>query len=505
MQQIKPRKDRRLSQCMEALECRWHLSGSTFPVVTETTTSAGTTLNVAVSGGEQVTISQTPGSAVVTETIPGGASPYTDPYVTGDINHDGMVDSADLLYEIQNYNVPGTDANSASILATLQHFNQAVPPTSYIPSSYSGSFAEIDVTCVSGDNNVTLDSSVTDPAVLQGGSGNDKLTAGPGTTTLYAGTGASTLIAGSGSDTLIALNSLPDTLEGGSGVDSFWTTSESTLLNVSTTETAINAVHTLSDTLAAALSSGTAALDSPAIGNSGGIYTSFAADPLFSSTGPNIFDVIQGNLGDCWYMASLGAVAQTDPNQIRQDVVQLSDGTFLVRFFSGGTPVYEHVDATLPTNSGGGLLFAQLGQGNSIWAPIMEKALAAFRDGGNSYSNLGSGWMDEAYNDLGIVNSNAFYFSSANQMFQQIQTELEGGQAVTAGTLSVPSGTPLVANHAYSVVAVTTDANGDLTGLELRNPWGIVGISGYAGNNGYVTITPAQAFGSIAGTTAGVA
>jgi calpain family cysteine protease/hemolysin type calcium-binding protein len=494
---------------MEALERREMLSAAAFPVVTQTTISTGTALDITVTGGETVTISQSAQGITVTEVGAGGVTPAASPAFNGDFNGDGVINSSDLLAEIQSFNRPG-GATSADILTTIQNFNTTLmpskalaPASSNVSQLFTGSFAEIVVTCVSGNNNVTLTSSVTDPAVLQGGSGNDTLTAGAGTTTLYAGTGKSTLIAGSGTDTLIALNSLADTLKGGAGVDSFWTTSESTLQNVSTAETNINAVHTLTDALAASLSTA-ASLASPAIGMSG-VYTSFAADPLFSSSGPNILDVKQGNSGDCWYLASLGAIAQTDPNQIRQDVVQLNDGTFLVRFFNGSTPVYEHVDATLPTNGGGGLLFAQLGQGNSIWVPIMEKALAAYRDGDNSYSNISSGWMNEAYNDLGIANSDTFYFSSANQLLQQIQTELNSGQAVTAGILSVPSGTPLISDHAYSVVAVTTDANGDLTGLELRNPWGIVGVSGYAGNNGYVTITPAQAFGAIAGITAGVA
>jgi hypothetical protein len=181
----------------------------------------------------------------------------------------------------------------------------------------------------------------------------------------------------------------------------------------------------------------------------------------------------------------------------------LSDGTFLVRFMNGSQSVYEHVDAELPVDSGGGLVYAQLGADNSLWVAIMEKAFAIFRDGANSYQNLTAGWMSEVYSDLGIANTNNFFEPSANAMLAQIQSDLSKGDAVTVGIDYVGPGTPLIDDHAYSVVSVETGAGGALIGLNLRNPWGTVGISGYASNNGDVTVTAAEAYASIEGFTAG--
>ena len=467
---------------LEPLEPRRMMSAS-FPTVTQTAITGGTELAVSVSGGEQITLSQTGSGVNVTQAA-------TITYLPGDLNQDGGVNFGDLILGVQNFGTVGF----AGLVSIVQEFGQTDPQTPAASNLYSGTFVEIAVACVSGDNTVTLDSTVVDAAVLQGGSGNDTLVAGAGTTTLYSGTGQDLLEAGTGIDTLVALDANPDTLQGGSGMDSFWATSTDQITNVSAAETALQAVH---------LVTAVPALASPTIGVSGAVYTSFASDPLFASTGPGVLDIKQGQEGDCWYLASLAAFAQTDPNQIRQDIVQLNDGTFLVRFFNINTPVYEHVDATLPT-SNGGLVFAKLGQGNSLWVPLMEKAFAAFRFSADSYSNLSGGWMNEAYNDLGITNTDSFAWSSPTAMLQQIQTELNSGQAVTAGILTVPNGVPLIGNHSYTVVAVTTDTNGNLVGLEVRNPWGVVGISGYAGNNGYETITAAQAFAAIAGTTAGV-
>ncbi len=487
----KIRKSRRIagrkgifSRGMESLERRWMLSAAALPVVTQTNIASGVELNVSVTGGEQVTISQS--AAGITVTQAGSFTP-----LAGDLNQDGVVDIKDLVMAVQDLGDTSSAAGVAQLVAVVQDYGKAEQsPDSVIFTA--GTFSEIIVTCATGDNKVSLDSSVTDKAVIQGGSGNDILAAGAGETTLYAGAGQDLLIGGTGTDTFIALGSSKDTLQGGSGIDSFWATAADQILNVSSAESALKAVH---------LVSGIGALASPAA--SGATYTSFSSDPLFASTGPSALDIKQGNSGDCWYLSTLAAIAQTDPNQIRQDIVQLNDGTFLVRFFSGSTPVYEHVDATLPA-SNGNPVNAQLGQENSLWVPLMEKAMAAFRYGANTYSDLGGGWMNEAYTDLGVANTNNFYWASPTAMLQQIQTELNNHDAVTAGILSVPSGTPLIANHAYTVVGVVTDSNGNLTGLTLRNPWGTVGINGYAGNNGYVTITAAQAFGAIVGTTAGV-
>jgi hypothetical protein len=365
-----------------------------------------------------------------------------------------------------------------------------------LSNTYVGDYTEIVADAISGNNTIQLNPNVMMNAVLQGGSGNDTLIAGGGTDTLYAGTGHDLMQAGSGEDTLVAVGSSSDTLVGGSGLDSFWDTTADTLTGVTSADTAANAVHTLSSPIASG-----ATFTEPSIGLGGTSYKAFI-DPLFNTTGPSENDIVQGDLGDCYFLADLSAIAQTDPNQICQDIVELNDGTYLVRFMNGNTPVFEHLDNKLPVNSGGNLVYSQLGTGSSMWVPMMEKAFAVYRNSDNSYQNISAGWMSEVSDDLGLPAVDTFSFSSANSMLSLIQSELSEGDAVTVGIDYVPSGAPLISDHAYTVVAVTTDSSGDLTGLELRNPWGMVGVSGYASNGGYLTITPAQAFAAIEGVSA---
>src|SRR5213078_806937 len=117
----------------------------------------------------------------------------------------------------------------------------------------------------------------------------------------------------------------------------------------------------------------------------------------FATTGPSGDDIVQGYVGNCWYLSTLAAIARTNANAIRQAVVELGDGTYAVQFASGnGTKAFVRVDGDLPTSSWGGMQYAELGKQNSLWVAIMEKAAACFRQGGLvNYSDLDGGWMSE--------------------------------------------------------------------------------------------------------------
>ena len=150
-------------------------------------------------------------------------------------------------------------------------------------------------------------------------------------------------------------------------------------------------------------------------------------------------------------------------------------------------------------------MYANFGAGNSIWVAIMEKAFAVYRNGADSYANIDSGWMDEVYDDLGLesVDTYADWEPTQASFMNVIEKDLAKHQAVTAGVLSVPSGVPLISDHAYTVDSVTV-TNGVVTAVTLRNPWGTVGTDGLT-NGGYVTLTAAQAYSAIYCITAGAA
>jgi hypothetical protein len=237
-------------------------------------------------------------------------------------------------------------------------------------------------------------------------------------------------------------------------------------------------------------------------------YKNFATYPLFADAGPSRNDVCQGYVGDCWYLSVLSAMADKNPNSIRQSVVELGDGTYAVQFTrNNGADVFVRVDADLPVDTGGELNYAWFGDQNSIWVAIMEKAYACFRDSEATdprwyvatYSNLDGGWMDEAFGDMGYDATCVWDATDAADLMAKIQTQVSAGKAVTLAIDKVAAGARLIGDHAYSVIAVETDADGN-TSLLLRNPWGIDGVStGDGHDDGYVTVTAAQAFASWSG------
>ena len=60
---------------------------------------------------------------------------------------------------------------------------------------------------------------------------------------------------------------------------------------------------------------------------------------------------------------------------------------------------------------------------------------------------------------------------------------------------------PLIGYHAYTAVSVGYDAAGAPSTLVLFNPWGVDGAGSDGFDDGYVTVTGAQALASLLGFT----
>jgi hypothetical protein len=382
-------------------------------------------------------------------------------------------------------------------------------------TTVSGVFASIVVRVGKANDVVSIDPAITTPVSLFGGLGDDTLIGGAGDDSLYGQGGMDNLIGGAGNDVLVNIgDSRADIATGGAGVDSFWTDTASSeqITDASADEIASGALHRVAsfrgfstmrrgvpraNRIGLDLNGGN--LADPAV-EAGAVYANFASDPLFASTGPSADDVDQGYVGDCWYLASLAATARTNPNAIRQTVVELGDGTYAVQFANAdGSKVFVRVDGDLPTASWGGMQYAGLGEENSLWVAIMEKAYATFRDGGAaSYTDLDGGWMDEAFGDLGFESNAVWDASNGDDLLDQIAQELAAGKAVTMAINTPKNGAPLIGSHAYTVVSVDTDSQGRKT-IVLRNPWGIDGAGNDGVNDGYVRLTALQAFTSFWG------
>jgi hypothetical protein len=354
-----------------------------------------------------------------------------------------------------------------------------------------------------------MNAKVTVNADLHGGAGNDTITSGSGNDCIYGGSETNVITAGKGTDTIVTIGSNADTITGGAGFDSFWIDNSASekITNLTAAENADGAVHKVGSFLSVQTATGSVAV-SKTIANKTGVvttlpeptttesdiaYKSFATQPLFSSAGPAADDINQGYVGDCYFLSTLSSVAKIDPNLIEQSVVSLGDGTFAVQFHQNGQSVFVRVDANLPTWSWGQLAYAGEGAGGSIWAAVMEKAFAVYRDGSStaaSYNNIEAGWMDEVYSDLGCTATDIWSAKNGNQLLSVLETALAQGKSATFAVNNAPADSGLVSQHAYTVISVQTDASGNLT-LTLRNPWG---VSASGTGSPYVTVSASVAY-----------
>lgn len=93
-------------------------------------------------------------------------------------------------------------------------------------------------------------------------------------------------------------------------------------------------------------------------------------EPLFKSD-PSPDDVRQGSLGDCYMLASLSAIADQNPDTIK-DMMKDNGDTVTVRFFNDDNePVYVTVDKSVPVKKGDtDDVYAE----GSLWVQLLEKA-----------------------------------------------------------------------------------------------------------------------------------
>ena len=334
-----------------------------------------------------------------------------------------------------------------------------------VTNSYSGSYGDIVVKAGSGGDNITVDGSVNVATLLYGGSGND---------TLKNFT--------SGNATIVSVGGGYDVVTGNGKNTSFWADSSDTV-NASGTEVAIGGLHSVSSFWGGVSTQlqGQNLTDPTGTG-----ATTRLTNASFWGTGPTMSDINQGQVADCFFLAGLQTLANSNPSSLRQMAVDLGDGTYAVQFKRGGTTTYVRVDGDLPSNGyyANGLMYEHPGASGDIWAAVMEKAYAEYRTGGWNYSTLNEGYFGSVFSDLGVGYS-AFGAGGAN--FNNIVNALNSGKGVTIGTNNgIVGGAPLIGDHTYTVTAAWN--SGGVQYVQLRNPWGYDG-AGNDGNTGDALVT----------------
>lgn len=210
-------------------------------------------------------------------------------------------------------------------------------------------------------------------------------------------------------------------------------------------------------------------------------------------------DVIQGQLGDCWFLSAL-AVLGADDNLLESCFWKRSAfqeyGLYVLRFFKDCSVMYVIVDDRLPVKAKDGrLIFAANKDPNELWVPLIEKAYAKLHGcyksliGGYTHYGLADmtgfcprlvvmreGYLgfSEPYTPDDVWSLLHRYFKWNSLMGCSIQSNPKEKNKVEAD-----AGQGLHFGHAYSLLGIgeiTVDKKDSKTGtmklIKLRNPWG---------------------------------
>ena len=429
---------------------------------------SGETYYVLAAGADGTTGRYRLSVATEAEDLPAPTPPPTDP-TPGQVVE---VEVRSLTGGLQLL-ITGTDADD--LITVSQSGASLVVTTAAGSDSYRGPFASVVVYGFGGDDVIRLAHSVSLTNWLYGGAGADEL--------FEAGTGAGTLYGQDGDDLLVSVGGGVDALYGGAGLDSFWADSADGTGDASAAEAAARSVHkieafyqpyTTNPASSQYISTEIAGQDlpDPTTTSAAAGYRNFASTPLFVD-GPQYDDIAQGSIGDCYFLAALSSLADTDPQVIQQMIAPLGDGTYAVRFYRDGEEVYLRIDADLPVRYSGSLAYAKLGRDGELWVPLAEKAYAYFRYDQNSYASLHGGWMSTVYREVTNMPSGFMWaYGSESGLWNFISRALAGGHAVSMGSYYNASG-PIVGSHAYVVKSVENTEDGKF--VTVYNPWGTDG------------------------------
>ena len=194
--------------------------------------------------------------------------------------------------------------------------------------------------------------------------------------------------------------------------------------------------------------------------------------------GASYADVEQGAVGDCYFIAALGEVAQRSPQVIQDMFYDNRDGTYIVRFFVNGNAKYVVVNSMLPTGSDGQAVYSDFGgsygsAGNELWVALAEKAYAQLnasggigQDGANSYAGIEGGYGDAALRHIAGNAAGWTWMNRSNAM--QLIVSANAGLPTILASRQSNSGNGVVDGHAYGLVGYEA-ASGRFV---LYNPWG---------------------------------
>ncbi|HEY9867984.1 MAG TPA: C2 family cysteine protease [Candidatus Obscuribacterales bacterium] len=191
------------------------------------------------------------------------------------------------------------------------------------------------------------------------------------------------------------------------------------------------------------------------------------SDPLDSIT-PSAIN--QGGIGDCYFLAAVGSLAEMNPQAIKDMIKDNGNGTYTVTF-----PGDRDNPITVAAPTDAEIALYVEGKEHGIWPAVLEKAYGEWKgdttipqeaaDGGDT--------IDKGIEILTPHKADQTKISdfSEDEVGRMLEDYLDRGSPVVVSVFDNPEGArggDLPTGHAYSVVDYDP-ASGQVT---IRNPWG---------------------------------
>ncbi|KAI0220352.1 Calpain-B [Lamellibrachia satsuma] len=217
----------------------------------------------------------------------------------------------------------------------------------------------------------------------------------------------------------------------------------------------------------------------------------------FVVQGETRFDLNQGELGDCWFIAATATLAVTNGKLLERVVPP--DQSFKEKYagiFRFNLWRFDHwqeiiVDDRLPTLNGKLVFGHNKSQPNEFWVPLFEKAYAKVY---GSYENIDGGFINTALvdftggvsEDVRLRKKSELPDNLFELMFRMFKMNSMMGCSINTDSVREEElKTGLYAGHAYSITNFVQGHvdNKPVRLLRLRNPWGTGEWKGDWGDN----------------------
>lgn len=202
-------------------------------------------------------------------------------------------------------------------------------------------------------------------------------------------------------------------------------------------------------------------------------------------------DVQQGQLGDCFFLAAIAAVARANPKALEKLIKDNGDGTYDVTLYVkknflswSRSPTVIKVKPEFPQMADGTPAYAKMGD-NELWVMLLEKAYAQYE---GSYKGIDGGYTEKAMGVLTGENGKSYKIKNytEKELLEAISEAIKNKQPIVADSKKIgkkdkeksklAKGLNIIGGHSYPVKSVSGN------NISLQNPWTNVNTEDSADN-----------------------